>query len=398
MTPARSVASCERGETHFKNANWIMQAILTRSITNILPKFAWRWPVRNGALLAGMILCLANLAPAQLPGWALGPFVRPAGAGPIIKPDTNAVFFCPMRGRPVHWEALHTFNPAAVVQDDQVWLLYRAEDDSGTMAIGQHTSRLGLALSDDGIHFQTRPAPVFYPVDDSQKADEWDGGCEDPRVVETEDGTFVLLYTQWNRKNARLAVATSKNLLLWKKYGPIFPKLRWSKSASIVCRVANGRLLAAKINGKYWMYWGEGTIACATSDDLIHWQPGPALLKPRNHKFDSILAEAGPPAVLTTNGIVLLYNGKNRPQSGDPGIGPNAYAVGQALFDAKDPAHLLARLDQPCFKPEAAFERTGQYQGGTTFAEGLVYFHKTWFLYYGCADSLVGVAAWHNSK
>jgi len=28
----------------------------------------------------------------------------------------------------------------------------------------------------------------------------------------------------------------------------------------------------------------------------------------------------------------------------------------------------------------------------TTFAEGLVYFHDKWFLYYGCADSLVGVA------
>jgi predicted GH43/DUF377 family glycosyl hydrolase len=28
---------------------------------------------------------------------------------------------------------------------------------------------------------------------------------------------------------------------------------------------------------------------------------------------------------------------------------------------------------------------------GDTFTEGLVYFHKQWFLYYGCADKLVSV-------
>ncbi len=37
------------------------------------------------------------------------------------------------------------------------------------------------------------------------------------------------------------------------------------------------------------------------------------------------------------------------------------------------------------------YEKTGQYIAGTTFAEGLVYFHDQWLLYYGCADSLVGV-------
>ena len=43
-------------------------------------------------------------------------------------------------------------------------------------------------------------------------------------------------------------------------------------------------------------------------------------------------------------------------------------------------------------KPELPYEKTGQYAAGTTFAEGLVWFHNQWFLYYGCADSLVAVA------
>ena len=54
--------------------------------------------------------------------------------------------------------------------------------------------------------------------------------------------------------------------------------------------------------------------------------------------------------------------------------------------------HLLTQTDEPVLKPELPYEKTGQYAAGTTFAEGLVYFHKQWFLYYGCADSLVAVA------
>jgi inosine-uridine nucleoside N-ribohydrolase len=88
---------------------------------------------------------------------------------------------------------------------------------------------------------------------------------------------------------------------------------------------------------------------------------------------------------------VVLYNGKNAEGGGDPDLGPNAYAAGEALFDGHDPARLLAQAEHPDLKPVMPYEKTGQYVAGTTFAEGLVYFHGGWFLYYGCADSLVGV-------
>ncbi len=345
--------------------------------------------------VGALTVVLAGSVPAEVPAWGFGPFVRPAGVNPIVAPNTNSVFDCPMRGTPVHWEALHTFNPAAVVRDGKVCVLYRAEDDSGATKIGAHTSRLGLAVSTDGLHFERQPAPVFFPAEDAQKTNEWTGGCEDPRLVEAEDGTFVLTYTQWNRKSARLAVATSKDLVHWIKHGPAFPTFAgYNKSGAVVCGIADGRLKAVRINGKYWMYWGEGTIANATSDDLVHWRMGEAVLKTRPGKFDSSLAEAGPSAVLTAQGIVMLYNGKNNATGGDPSLSPEVYAAGQALFDAKDPTHLLARTDAPFYQPEAPYERTGQYAAGTTFIEGLVLFHGQWFLYYGCADSFVAVAVW----
>lgn len=359
-----------------------------------------------------LILAAAFVAPAcaeqaaTTPDWAWTGFRRPEGANPVIAPDTATRFFCPLRREWVAWQEGDTFNPAAAVHDGRVVLLYRAEDRSGE-GIGQRTSRLGCAFSDDGVHFERLPEPVFYPDVDSQTALEWPGGVEDPRIVQTDEGLYVMFYTQWNRRQARLAVATSRDLLTWHKHGPAFAKAHggrfrdaFSKSASPVTRVDGGRQTVARIGGRYWMYWGEKFVNVAVSDNLTDWTPllGPdgellRVLEPRDGYFDSKLTECGPPAVVTDAGILLLYNGKNAAgERGDGAYTPGSYCAGQALFDAADPTRLKGRLDKPFFVPEADFERSGQYPAGTVFIEGLVLHDGRWFLYYGCADSRVGVA------
>ena len=356
-------------------------------------------------LCSAVLLCSALSAHAQ--SWVLGPVHRPV-ATPAISPDPHATFVDPVSGKTVQWEYAHTFNPAAAVRDGKVALLYRAEDDTGKQAIGQHTSRLGMALSTDGIHFAAQPEPVFYPANDGQRSREFPGGAEDPRLVQTDGGTYVLTYTQWNRKQYTVGIATSKDLLHWTKYGPAFQdaadgKYRGLsyKSAGILTQLVDGRLVATRLHGRYWMYWGEVTIGLATSADLIHWTPVEdaggkplVLLARRPGLFDSEFPEVGSPPILTSRGIVVLYNGKNAMKGGAAGIGPGAYSAGQALFSAKDPTHLLARMDHPYLKPELPFEKTGQYVEGTVFTEGLVYFAHRWLLYYGAADSYVGVAEW----
>lgn len=359
-----------------------------------------------------LILAAAFVAPAcaeqaaTTPDWAWTGFRRPEGANPVIAPDTATRFFCPLRREWVAWQEGDTFNPAAAVHDGRVVLLYRAEDRSGE-GIGQRTSRLGCAFSDDGVHFERLPEPVFYPDVDSQTALEWPGGVEDPRIVQTDEGLYVMFYTQWNRRQARLAVATSRDLLTWHKHGPAFAKAHggrfrdaFSKSASPVTRVNGGRQTVARIDGRYWMYWGEKFVNVAVSDNLTDWTPllGPdgellRVLEPRDGYFDSELTECGPPAVVTDAGILLLYNGKNAAgERGDGAYTPGSYCAGQAFFDAADPTRLKGRLDKPFFVPEADFERSGQYPAGTVFIEGLVLHDGRWFLYYGCADSRVGVA------
>jgi predicted GH43/DUF377 family glycosyl hydrolase len=359
----------------------------------------------RGKFWLAALFCAVALQAQDSAKWEIGPFTRPASGNPVIAPRAESIFDDPILKKPVRWEVLHTFNPAAMVRDGKVYVLYRAEDDSGAMEIGGHTSRLGLAESTDGISFVRRADPVFYPAEDAQQSREWPGGVEDPRIVEAEDGSYVLTYTQWNRKTYSVGIATSPDLVHWTKGGPAFgstaggkyAELKY-KSAGMVTRIDKGRLIAAKINGRYWMYWGEGAIHLATSSDLIHWSPVEdakgvpiEVLRPRSGHFDSTFPETGPPPVLTSAGIVVLYNGKNAAKDGDPDLGPNAYAVGEALFDRGDPARLVEQAEHPVLKPVMPYEKTGQYAAGTTFAEGLVYFHDRWFLYYGCADSLVAV-------
>lgn len=364
--------------------------------------------ITSRALLAVLSASLLTGGQATVhDSWQIGPFIRPVNGNPVVAPNPASVFLDPVRKAPVHWEALHTFNPATVVRNGMVDVLYRAEDDTGAMEIGMHTSRLGLAESVDGIHFRRRATPVFYPAEDSQESREWPGGVEDPRIVEAENGTYVLTYTQWNRSTYSVGIATSLDLEHWTKYGPAFldaeggkyANLKY-KSAGIVTSLRDGRLIATHIQGKYWMYWGEGTIRLATSADLIHWVPvedthGEAIevLKPRPGHFDSTFPETGPPPILRSTGIVVIYNGKNAASDGDRNLPANTYAAGEALFDAQNPAHLVARSENPILEPTLPYEKTGQYAAGTTFAEGLVYFQHRWLLYYGCADSLVAVAA-----
>lgn len=359
---------------------------------------------------------------AALPPWGLGPFEKLDTHNPCLLPRGDTFFDCPLAG-PVAWEEKDVFNPAAVVREGKVCLLYRAED-----RVGRHagTSRIGLAESLDGRLFERHLTPVLYPERDAHQDLEWEGGCEDPRVVEDESGRYVMTYTAFDGGAARLCVATSSDLRVWHKHGPAFARAYggkyrdlWSKSGSIVVRREGQRLVAHRIDGRYWMYFGESDIFVAHSEDLIEWTPhvgvvdentrvrfagghyevshfgGTSAIWPvmsrRLRRFDSTLVEPGPPALYTDSGVLLLYNGKNHPELGDARLAPGSYSVGQALFDPRDPTCLVARTSEPFLVPDRRYEIEGQVER-VCFAQGLVYFNGEWLLYYGTADSKIAVA------
>ena len=340
---------------------------------------------------------LTNSEVQSVNTWAITGFEKADSINPVLHPSENQSFKCPVSGVQVKWEERNVLNPAAIVKDGRVYLIFRAQDNA-------MTSRLGLAVSGDGLHFTKEPEPVFYPDNDSMRIYEWKGGVEDPRIIESEDGSFIMTYTAYDGKTARLCLATSKDLHKWTKHGLVLKDLKyrnlWSKSGAIVAKIVNGRVVATKIAGKFWMYFGDTDLFMANSDDLINWsavenpESGKmiSVLHPRPGYFDSRLVEPGPYALLRDDGILLIYNSSNASGNNDPSLPAFTYSAGQALFDLNYPYKLIDRTDTYFIKPDKPYEITGEVNN-VCFVEGMVLFKNKWLLYYGTADSKIAVAA-----
>ena len=102
--------------------------------------------------------------------WDFKTFYKPA-ENPVLKADSTFTFIDPIKNEPVKWQRADVFNPAAIVKDNKVYMLYRSEDNPAAI-LGGRTSRIGLASSVDGIHFTKYPEPVLYP--DSSQFMEYD--------------------------------------------------------------------------------------------------------------------------------------------------------------------------------------------------------------------------------
>ncbi|UEJ83860.1 glycoside hydrolase family 130 protein [Brachybacterium halotolerans subsp. kimchii] len=306
-------------------------------------------------------------APAAV--FPLGPFT-PSAHNPILEPRGDG------------WESANLYNPAAIVVEDEVVLLYRAHGED-------LVSRIGLARSRDGLAFTREEEPVLVPEHDYESA-----GCEDPRITRI-DGTFYLTYTGYDGHRAQLCLATSSDLRTWEKHGPLFPQFNtwgtlpygpdgpWSKA---------GVIWPEPIDGVYVMYFGEGAIYVATSTDLLHWTPC-AQDRPIHRpsadpsRFDATLVEIGAPPVVTAEGLlVLLINGAvaQSPHEVD-------YRCGQLAVAQSDPTRVLAHTDVPWLLPTTRAETEGLVPS-VTFVEGLVHFHGRWLAYYGQADTRLAVA------
>lgn len=309
------------------------------------------------------------------PTFPIGPFVK-HDANPILTPNPTYDF-----------ESAHLYNAAAIVLDSKVFLLYRAQN-AGTL------SSIGLAWSDDGVNFTRLDRPILTASLTCEKG----GGVEDPRVVRIK-GVIYMTYTAYDFSNARLCLATSTDLVNWKKHGPLYPhwdevevtksgrkamRRDWTKAAAIFPEPDS--------SGRHNMLWGESCVYRATSEDLIHWKTEPfeEWFATGVHLWENRLLEPGPPPIKTKDGKwILVYNAAT---VGGGKYMNNQYSVGQMLVDLD---HLdsgpLARMEKPCLEVSEGNEEKGQVDQ-VVFCEGMVQFKGKWLLYFGQGDSELGVA------
>jgi len=301
---------------------------------------------------------------------------------------------------PVHWEAMAVLNPAALVADGKVHLLYRALGMDGV-------SRLGYAASKDGIYFderipypvyvasnprkltmfQRRYDPVLYPSGGS-----W-GGCEDPRITEIEERVYVTYNAFDGWDFIRVAVTSlSKEDFISGKWNWSTPHLL-SRPGE---RHKNWVLFPEKINGKFAVLHNingkdndhvriEYIDNIETFDPKKHYfeSPDPQALSNNDIKWHYRTRSAGPPPIRTKLGWLLLYHAMDPDE-------PDRYKLGAMLLDLNDPTKILHRSPQPILEPDASYENEGK--PGIVYACGAVVLNDILHVYYGGGDKIIAVA------
>lgn len=274
------------------------------------------------------------------------------------------------------WCRAAVFNTAAIYDRGLFHLLYRATDVGCHAGYGEYRNAVGYAVSTDGVHFTRLDRPVMPPGEHAQEL----RGPEDGRLVKLE-GTYCMTYTGFSNRfpgDYRICLATSENLITWQRHGVVLPEP--NKNAS---------LFPERIDGQYCMLHRRyPDIWLAWSSDLKHWYGHTKVLSPLPGTWqDARVGIAGPP-IKTPKGWFLLYHGAR--------TADNSYRLGAALLDLTDPARVLARQAEPVLEPELRWEREG-FVPNVVFSNGHGIRGDDIYVYYGGADTVIGVAAMRMS-
>ncbi|MFO7173801.1 MAG: glycosidase [Bacillota bacterium] len=279
---------------------------------------------------------------------------------PILTPDPS---------RP--WERAAVFNPAAIYDNGLFHLLYRATDIGCHARYGRYLNSIGYAVSTDGIHFMKLDQPVMGPGAVPQEL----RGPEDGRLVKIGD-TYHLTYTGFGGRfegDWRICRATSKNLITWERHGVVLDEP--NKNAALFPEQIGGRWVL--LHRRYPDIW------VCFSDDLQTWYGHTRILSPIPGTWqDARVGIAGPP-IKTPQGWFLIYHAA---YSRD-----NSYRLGAALLDLEDPTKVLARQAEPILEPELEWERRG-WVPNVVFSNGHAIKGDDLYVYYGAADTVIGVA------
>jgi len=285
------------------------------------------------------------------------------------------------------WESRAVFNPAAIDIDGTVHLLYRAMG-------ADNTSVLGYAASKNGIKITKREdTPAYVPREEFEKKKQ-DGaasGCEDPRLTRIGN-TIYMVYTAFNGVDpwrAALSSISVKDFVAnrwdkWEKPQLITPDPVQDKDTA---------LLPEKIGGQYMIMHRIDPLLCADFLDTLDFKKSRLtrcieIMGPRPGMWDSKkIGIAGPP-IKTPKGWLLIYHGVSK---------TGTYRLGAVLLDLKNPAVIISRSVDTIFEPLEEYERIGQVRNAV-FSCGAVLRGDTLYIYYGGADTVVGVATMSLKK
>jgi predicted GH43/DUF377 family glycosyl hydrolase len=283
-------------------------------------------------------------------------------ANPLLFPDPTS-----------DWECYNVFNPGVLYHNSLFHMYYRAQGLDWV-------SRIGYAVSEDGVHWNRLRRPVLAPTDATDSR-----GVEDPRLVEI-DGMFYMTYIAYGYQlhsepthdggGVLPMIARSNNLITWQKLGPI---VRGEDNKDHV-------LFPRRIGGRYALLhrrWPD--VWLAYSDDLVTWKEADMapVFGPRpDNDWDNKSVGANGVPFETPHGWLVLYHAYNE---------DHIYRFGVCLLDLENPSRVLRRPKAPIFWPEELWELRGDVPCVVFSCANLV-IGDTVYVYYGGGDHVIGLA------
>lgn len=295
-----------------------------------------------------------------------------------------------------------------------------------------NVSRVGLAEVQftGGVPSGVTRRGVVLAPDAGWERGKLNSGVEDPRITWVPTlGMHLMTYVALGPLGPRLALATSGNLLDWRRLGPVHfeyqPELDTdlnlfpNKDAVFFPEpvpAPDGTLCYAMLHRPMWdLGWirdGEGVhLPAGVTDErpgiwisyapveavrrdisALGHQSGHRLVALSQHAFEELKIGAGPAPVRVPEGWLLIHHGV----TGDLASGwePQQrvrYAAGAMLLDPANPARVMARTAEPILSPETAEERDGVVPN-VVFPTAIEDIDGVRYVFYGMADSKIGVA------
>jgi predicted GH43/DUF377 family glycosyl hydrolase len=295
-------------------------------------------------------------------------------------------------------EAWGVLNPAAARGlDSELYLFPRL------VAEGNY-SRIGRArvLFEGGAPVGVERLGIALEPEESWE----ERGVEDPRITFVRDlGLYLMAYTAFAPEGPRIAIAGSTDLARWERHGLVrfgdeFDTYD-NKDAAFFPEPVPGpegraayALLHRPANEERPGIW----VSFAEDPRELVQVSGHRRVAGPEQPWEELKIGAGPPPIRTDAGWLLLYHGvSGRLDEGMELQQAVRYCAGAMLLDQDAVWRVIARTPEPLLEPETGEERKGivpnvvfptavdERPGGTAD------------VYYGMADSRIGVARLYRS-
>jgi beta-1,4-mannooligosaccharide/beta-1,4-mannosyl-N-acetylglucosamine phosphorylase len=275
------------------------------------------------------------------------------------------------------------FNSAVVPFGDGYAGVFRVDDRTRTMNL--HAGR-----SADGLDWEIDLEPIRFAAADGRvpEIQEEFLYAYDPRVTWLEDRYYVTWCNGYHGPTIGVAYTNDfesfhqldNAFLPFNRNGVLFPR-RIGSSYAMLSRPSD--------NG----HTPFGDVFYSESPDLVHWGRHRHVLAPIPLTWQSTKVGAGPTPIETDEGWLLLYHGVLTSCNGF------VYSMGAALLDLEEPWRVLARGRDYLLAPETDYERVGDVPNVVFPCAALIEPERDRLtVYYGGADTVVGVAHGHLSE